>query len=43
MQRKPLRLKDKSEYVISTHFLTRCASKQCINDYQIPFQAINAV
>ena len=41
MQCKPRQREDKKEKV-STHFFTRCASKQHINTYQIHFWAINA-
>ena len=39
---RPRQREDKSEKV-SMHFLTRCALKQYINNYQIHFRAINAV
>ena len=42
MQFKPLQREDKSE-LVSTHFVTRYASKRYINNYQIHFGAINAV
>ena len=42
MQCRPRQREFKSKKV-SIHFLTRCAFKQYINNYQIHFKAINAV
>ena len=42
MQCRPRQLEDKSEKV-SMQFLTRCALKPHINNFQIHFRAINAV
>ena len=42
MQCRPRQLEDKSEKV-SMQFLTRCALKPHMNNFQIHFRAINAV
>ena len=36
MQCRPLQWEDKMEYVSAQNFM-RCASNQCINNYQIPY------
>ena len=42
MQCRPLQWEDKMENV-SMQIFMRCASKQCINNYQIHFWTINEV
>ena len=42
MQGRPLKWEDKIEYVSTQNFM-RCASKQCMNNYQIHSWIINAV